>query len=233
MALNLRPDSAATAVSGETFIAIARRYWWVSTLILLLVALVAGARYLAAPQRYLASQDLSIALVPAQTLSNPGDAALAMSGAQIVAHAMTSSDLMTSGVFAEAVLARIPADIAQHEQITKAGVQKALSATELEAGTRIQAAWSTEIAARAIVTAAALALQANPPIPANALTPGDSVSTQLAPTGVMVKLDAQQQANNINALVQLLLVGFGIALLLPWIFVGLTRARAEAPPASL
>jgi hypothetical protein len=233
MALNLRPDSAATTVSGETFVAIARRYWWVSTLILLLVALVAGARYLTAPQRYLASQDLSIALVPVQTLSNPGDAALAMSGAQMVAHAMTSPDLMASSAFADAVLARIPADIARHEQITKVGVQKALSAIELEARARIQAAWSSEAGARAIVTAAALALQANPPIPANALTPGDSVSTQVAPPGVLVKLDPQQQANTINALVQLLLVGFGIALLLPWIFAGLTRARAESSPAAL
>jgi hypothetical protein len=41
MALNLRPDSA---ISSGTVIAVARRYWWVSSLVLLLVALVAGAR---------------------------------------------------------------------------------------------------------------------------------------------------------------------------------------------
>lgn len=57
MALNLRPEST---VAGESVAAVARRYWWVSTLILLFVALAAGGRYLTAPRAYLATQSLTL-----------------------------------------------------------------------------------------------------------------------------------------------------------------------------
>src|SRR6476620_6894140 len=102
MALNLRPDSGASVPSDPPIMAVARRYWWVSALVLLLVTLVAGGRYLTAPQTYVATQNLSVALIPAQALGDPGDATLAMSGARAVAHAIASSDVVTTHAFADA-----------------------------------------------------------------------------------------------------------------------------------
>src|SRR5436305_10821681 len=110
MALNLRPDSA---ISGGTVVAVARRYWRVSSLVLLLVALVAGARYVTAPRTYIATQDLTVALIHAQALGDPGDAALATSGALAVAHALARPEVITSSALADAVLARVPADTAR------------------------------------------------------------------------------------------------------------------------
>ena len=225
MALNLRPDSGASVSSDPPIMAVARRYWWVSALVLLLVTLVAGGRYLTAPQIYVATQNLSVALIPAQALGDPGDAALAMSGARAVAHAIASSDVVSTPTFADAVLTRLPADTTRRESVTKAGIQKALSATDQEAQVRVEARWPTAAGARAIVSAAALALQANPHIPAYALNPGDTVSVQLASSAPVVEQDPQRQADNVNTLIQQLIIGLGIALLLPWVFAGLTRAR--------
>jgi len=225
MALNLHPDSPTSAVSGASIAAIARRYWWVSALVLFLVTLVAGGRYLTAPQTYIATQDLSIALIPAQALGNPGYPALTMSAARAVAHAITSSEVVTTAPFADAVLVRVPADTVRSEGITKAKIQTALTATDLEAQVKLEARWSTPTGARAIVSAAILALQANPQIPAYALNPGDSVSVQVASTAPVVEQDTQRQADNFNALIQQLLIGLGIALLLPWVFAGLSGAR--------
>jgi hypothetical protein len=210
--------------------AVARRYWWVSTLVLLLVTLVAGGHYLTAPQTYVATQNLSVALLPAQALGDPGDAALAMSGARAVAHAIASSDVVSTATFADAVLRRLPADTARRESVTKAGIQKALSAADQEAQVHIEARWSTAAGARAIVSAAALALQANPQIPTYALNPGDSVSIQLASSAPVVEQDPQRQSDNVNTLIQQLMIGLGIALLLPWVFAGLTRARQGVAP---
>src|SRR6478672_787525 len=125
MALNLRPDSGASVPSDPPIMAVARRYWWVSALVLFLVTLVAGGRYLTAPQTYIATQDLSIALIPAQALGNPGDPALTMSAAQAVAHAITSSEVVATAPFADAVLVRVPADTVRSEGITKAKIQTA------------------------------------------------------------------------------------------------------------
>ena len=152
---NLRPDSAASVSSDPPIMAVARRYWWVSALILLLVTLVAGGRYLTAPQIYVATQNLSVALIPAQALDDAGDAALAMSGARAVAHAIASSDVVATPTFADAVLTRLPADTTRRESVTKAGIQKALSATDQEAQVRVEARWPTAAGARAIVSAAA------------------------------------------------------------------------------
>jgi hypothetical protein len=228
MALKLRPDSAISGTSwtaGAPIMTIARRYWWVSALVLFLVALVAGGRYLTASQNYIATQDLSVALIPAQALGNPGDAALVMSGAKAVAHAIATSDIVTTAPFAEAVLANIPADTARQEGITKTGIQKALLATDQETQIHLEAHWSTAAGARAIVSAAARVLQANPQIPAYALDPGDSVSVQMAPPEKMAPQDPRRQSDNFNALMQQLLIGLGIALLLPWIFAGVSGAR--------
>jgi hypothetical protein len=225
MALRLRPDSAIPETADVPIMAIARRYWWMSALILLLVALVAGGRYLTAPQTYIATQDLNVALIPAQTLGNPGDAALAMNGAQAVAHAIASSDVVTTASFADAVLATIPAETAKRENITKAQIQNALLATDQEAQVQLEARWSTPAGARAIVSAAVLALQENPQVPAYALNPGDSVSIQVASSAPAMEQDSQRQADNFNALIQQLLIGLGLALLLPWIFAGATGAR--------
>jgi hypothetical protein len=198
MALNLRPDSGASVSSDPPIMAVARRYWWVSALILLLVTLVAAGRYLTAPQIYVATQNLSVALIPAQALGDPGDAALAMSGARAVAHAIASSDVVSTPTFADAVLTRLPADTTRRESVTKAGIQKALSATDQEAQVRVEA---------------------------YALNPGDTVSVQLASSAPVVEQDPQRQADNVNTLIQQLIIGLGIALLLPWVFAGLTRAR--------
>jgi hypothetical protein len=225
MALNQRPEGGASVPLDPPIMAVARRYWWVSALVLLLVALVGGARYLTAPQTYVATQDLSVALIPAPALSNPGDAALAMSGAQAVAHAIASSDTITTTAFADAVLTRLPADTVRQEGVTTASIQKALTATNQEAQVQVQASWSTAAGARAIVSAAALALQASPQIPAYALNPGDTVSVQLASSAPVVEQDPQRQSENFNALIQQLVIGLGIALLLPWVFAGLTRVR--------
>jgi hypothetical protein len=227
MALNPDPDSAALAVSGESVVAIARRYWRLSAFILLLVAVIAGARYLTAPRRYIASQDLTIALIPAQGLGNPGDVALATSYAQAIAHSIASSNVVTTSAFAGAVLTRVPAETVRREGITAAKVQQALSATERESRVRLQATWSSEAGARAIVLAAALALQADPQVPASALNPGDSVSAQVAPNPPEATLDPQQQENDLNVFIQQLVIGLGIALLLPWAFAGLASARAR------
>jgi hypothetical protein len=225
MALNLRPDSVASEPSSLPIVAIARRYWWVSALVLLLVALVAGGRYLTAPQAYIATQDLSVALIPAQSLGNPGDAALEMSGAWAVAHAIASSNVVITAPFADAVLAKIPAETATRESITKARVQKALSATDQAAQVQLAARWSTVAGARAIVSAAIQTLQANPQFPTYALSPGDSVSVQVASTAPVVEQDPQQRTDNFYALIEQLLIGLGIALLLPWIFAGLSGVR--------
>jgi hypothetical protein len=231
MALNLRPESSASVPSDPPIMAVARRYWWVSALVLLLVTLVAGGRYLTAPQTYVATQNLSVALIPAQALGDPGDAALAMSGARAAAHAIANSEVVTTPAFADAVLTRLPAATARRESITKAGIQKALSTTDLEAQVQIEARWSTVAGARAIVSAAALALQASPPIPTYALNAGDSVSVQLASSAPVVEQDPQRQSDNVNSLIQQLVIGLGIALLLPWVFAGLTRARrGDAAP---
>jgi hypothetical protein len=227
MALNPDPESAASAVSGESILAITRRYWRLSALILLLVALIAGARYLTAPRTYLASQDLTMALIPAQGLGDPPDGALAASYAQAIAHAIVSSKVVTTSAFADAVLAHLPVETARREGVTAAKLQQALSATEQEAQVRLQAKWSTEAGARAIVMAAALALQANPQVSASALNPGDSVSAQMAPSPPEVALDPQQQAIDLNAFIQQVVVGLGIALLLPWALVGLAGARVR------
>jgi hypothetical protein len=225
MALNLRPDSSASTSSDPPIMTVARRYWWVSALVLLLVTLVAGGRYLTAPQTYVATQNLSVALIPAQALGDPGDAALAMSGARAVAHAIASSDVVTTPTFADAVLAKVPAETTKRESITKAKIQKALSATDQEARVQIEARWPNAAGARALVSAAALALQANPQIPAYALNPGDTVSVQLASSAPVVEQDPQRQADNVNTLIEQLIIGLGIALLLPWVFAGLTRVR--------
>jgi hypothetical protein len=225
MALNLRPDGGASAPSDPPILAVARRYWWVSALVLLLVALVAGGRYLSAPQTYVATQNLSVALVPAQALGSPGDAALAMSGARAVAHAIASSETVTTPAFADAVLVKVPAETAKRESITNAKIQKALSATDQEAQVQVEARWSTLAGARALASAAALALQANPQIPAYALNPGDTVSVQMASSAPVVEQDPLRQLDNLTTLIQQLIIGLGIALLLPWVFAGLTRAR--------
>jgi hypothetical protein len=225
MALNLRPDSGASVSSDPPIMAVARGYWWVSALVLLLVTLVAGGRYFTAPQTYVATQNLSVALIPAQALGDPGDAALAMSGARAVAHAIASSDVTTTPTFADAVLAKVPAETAKRESITKAKIQKALSTTDQEAQVQVEARWSTAAGARALGSAAALALQANSQIPAYALNPGDTVSVQLASSAPVVEQDPLQQLDNFNALIQQLVIGLGIALLLPWVFAGLTRVR--------
>jgi hypothetical protein len=231
MALNLRPDGGVSSPTDPPIMAVARSYWWVSALVLLLVALVAGGRYLTAPQTYVATQNLSVALIPAQALGNPGDAALAMSGARAVAHAIASSDVVTTPAFADAVLARLPADTARREGITKASIQKALSTTDQEAQVQVESRWTTAAGARALVSAAALALQANPQIPAYALNPGDTISVQLASFVPVVAQDPLRQLENFNALIQQLVIGLGIALLLPWVFAGLTRVRrASATP---
>jgi len=230
MALNLRPDSGASTPPDPPIMAVARRYWWVSALVLLLVALVAGGRFLTAPQTYVATQNLYVALIPAQALGNPGDAALAMSAGRAVAHAIANSDVVNTATFADAVLTRLPADSAQREGVTKASIQKALSATNQEAQVQIEARWSTAAGARALVSAAALALQANAQIPAYALNPGDTVSVQLASSAPVVEQDPLQQLDNFKDLIQQLLIGLGIALLLPWVFTGLTRARRGSDP---
>jgi hypothetical protein len=233
MALNPGPDSALTAAADAPIVAVARRYWWVSALVLLLVALVGGARYLTASQTYVATQNLNVALIPAQTLGNPGDTALAMSGARAVAHAIVSSEIFTTPAFADAVLTRLPADIARRESITKAGIQKALSATDQGAQVNVEARWSTTAGARAIVSAAAQTLQANPQIPTYALNPGDSISVQVSSSAPAMERDPQRQSDNFNILIQQLITGLGIALLLPWVFAGLTRTRrgSAAPTA--
>lgn len=213
-------------------VAVARRYWWVSSLVLLLVALVAGARYVTAPRTYIATQDLTVALIHAQALGDPGDAALATSGALAVAHALARPEVITSSALADAVLARVPADTARREGIDRGAIQQALSATDQLTQVRLQAAWPTEPGARAILTAAALALQANPPVPSYALTPGDSVAVQAAPTGVVVTQDAQRRSGDLGAVIQQLAIGLAIALLLPWVIVGLSRARAPRSPAT-
>ena len=225
MALNLRPDSGAAVSSDPPVMAVARGYWWVSALVLLLVTLVAGGRYLTAPQTYVVTQNLSVALIPAQALGDPGDAALAMSGARAVAHAIASGETVTTQAFADAVLTRLPADTAKRESITKAKIQKALSTTDQEEQVQVAARWSTAAGARALVSAAALALQASPQIPAYALNPGDTVSVQLASSAPVVEQDPLRQLDNFNALIQQLVIGLGIALLLPWVFAGLTRVR--------
>src|SRR5262245_20145575 len=115
MALNLRPEST---VAGASVAAVARRYWWVSTLFLLFVALAAGGRYLTAPRAYLASQSLTFALIPAQKLGDPVDAALATSYEQAIARSVVSSKVVTTDAFASATLARMPAETAQREGIT-------------------------------------------------------------------------------------------------------------------
>jgi hypothetical protein len=234
MALNQRSDGATSTLSGETVVAIARRYWWVSTLVLILVALAAGGRYLTAPRAYLVSQDLNVALIPAQALNDPIDTALALSEARAVAQAVVSNEVVTTPAFADAVLTRLPADTARRESITKADIQKALSATNQDAQVTLQARWSTEAGAQAIVSAAALALQANPPVPTSVLNPGDSVSVQVAPSTPVVEQDPQRQSDNLNAFIQQALIGLSIALLLPWIFAGLTSARrgSQQPPAT-
>src|SRR5262245_19850077 len=109
MALNLGPERAMPA-TNTPIVAVARRYWWVSALVLLLFALVAGAGYLTAPQTYIANQNLNVALIPAQALGDPGDAALAMSGAWAVAHAIASSEIVTTPAFADDVLTRTSAE---------------------------------------------------------------------------------------------------------------------------
>jgi hypothetical protein len=225
MTLKNRPDSAEPGASGAPILTIVRRYWWISALVLLLVALGAGGRYLTAPQSYVATQGFTVALIPAQALGNPGDAALAMSGAQAVAHAIATSDAVTAPAFADAVLAKIPADTTQRENITKAQIQKALSATDQEAQVKLEARWSTASGARAIVSAAVLALQANPQIPAYALNPGDSISVQVPSSAPLVEQDSERQAENLTTLLQQLTIGLGIALLLPWIFAALNGMR--------
>ena len=45
MALKNRPDSVEAEASDAPILTIARRYWWVSALVLLLVSLAAGGRY--------------------------------------------------------------------------------------------------------------------------------------------------------------------------------------------
>src|SRR5262249_55052856 len=105
MTLKNRPDSAELSTSGAPVLTIARRYWWVSALVLLLVALGAGGRFLTAPQAYVATQYFTVALIPAEALGNPGDPALAMSGAQAAAHAIATSDTITAPAFADTVLA--------------------------------------------------------------------------------------------------------------------------------
>jgi hypothetical protein len=220
MALNLRPEGAVSAASVAT---VARRYWWVSTLIFLLVGLAAGGRFLTAPRAYLASQSVTFALIPAQKLGDPVDAALATSYAQAIARSVVSGKVVTTDAFASAALARVPAETAQRENITKAKMQKALSATAVGGQAQLEANWPTEPGARAIVSAAVLALQANPQIPAYALNPGDSVAAQIAPTEIVVKQDPQRQADVFNAFIQQVTVGLAIALALPWVFAGLTR----------
>lgn len=225
MALTNRPDSAEAGASDAPVLTIARRYWWVSVLVLLLVSLAAGGRYLTAPQSYIATQSLTVAFIPAQALGNPGDAALAMSGAQAVARAIATSDTIIAPAFADAVLAKIPADTTKRENITKAQIQKALTATNQGAQVQLEARWHTPSGARAIISAATLAIQANLQIPAYALNPGDSVSIQASSATPVVEQDPQRQADNLNALLQQLTIGLGIALLMPWIFAALSGMR--------
>jgi hypothetical protein len=225
MALNQRPEGGALAPTDPPLMAVARRYWWVSALVLLLVALVAGGRYLTARQTYVATENLSVALIPAQALGNPGDAALATSGAQAVARAIARSDIVTTPAFADAVQAKVPAETVKRERITRAKIQQALSTDDDDAQVQVEARWSTAAGARALVSAAALTLQANPQIPAYALSPGDTVSVQLASSAPVVEQDPLRQLENFTTLIQQLVIGLGIALLLPWVFAGLTRAR--------
>ena len=77
-------------------VAVARRYWWVSSLVLLLVALVAGARYVTAPRTYIATQDLTVALIHAQALGDPGDAALATRCLNAATHIWATEELILS-----------------------------------------------------------------------------------------------------------------------------------------
>jgi hypothetical protein len=232
MAPNTSPNSAeAMALNDFTQVApvatVARRYWWATALVLLIVALMAGARYITAPRSYLAAQRVSVALVPAQELGDPGDPALAVSDANAVAHSIASSDLMTSSTFADAVLARLPAQTAQRESISKAAIERALWATDQEAQVWLQAKWSSEAGARAIVTAASLTLQQNPVVPDGALNPGDTISMQVAESPPTVRLDDAEQSANLATLAQEITIGLGIALLLPFVFAGLTRFRAQ------
>ena len=90
---------------------------------------------------------------------------------------------------------------------------------------QLEARWHTPSGARAIVSAATLALQANLQIPTYALNPGDSVSIQTPSTTPVVEQDPQRQEDNLNALLQQLTIGLGIALLMPWIFAALSGMR--------
>src|SRR5262249_43300294 len=116
-------------------------------------------------------------------------------------------------------------DTTKRENITKAQIQKALSATDQEAQVKLEARWTTASGARAIVSAAVLALQANPQIPAYALNPGDSIAVQVPSSAPLVEQDPARQADNLNTLLQQLTIGLGIALLMPWIFAALSGMR--------
>jgi hypothetical protein len=230
MALNSSPPDAMTsarrsAVVPASVVASARRYWWASALILLVVALVAGARYFTAPQSYLATKELTIALVPGQALGDPGNPALSTSGVRAVAHSIASSGLVNSAAFADAILARIPSDQAQREHMTPGGIEQALTATDQGAQVRLQARWPSQAGARAVVTAAILALQTNPPTVGGALSPGDTLSMQAPQATPNVEQDSVQQSANASAFWQQLAIGLGLALILPWIFAGLARRR--------
>jgi hypothetical protein len=225
------PNSAeAMALTDSTQVApvatVPRRYWWATALVLLIVALVAGARYTTAPRSYLAAQQVSVALVPAQELGDPGDPALTVSAAKAVAQ-FIASDLVTSSTFADAVLARLPAQTAQRESISKAAIERALWATDQEAQVWLQAKWSSEAGARAIVAAASLALQQNPVLPDGALNPGDTISMQVAESPPTVRLDDAEQSANLARLTQEIIIGLGLAFLLPFVFAGLMRFRAQ------
>ena len=58
-----------------------------------------------------------------------------------------------------------------------------------------------------------------------ALNPGDSVSIQAPSAMPVVEQDPQRQEDNLNALLQQLTIGLGIALLMPWIFAALNGMR--------